>query len=150
MSAFKRRIREDDSIRIVGIGMKTILFVCIHNAGRSQIAEALFNQLARNKARALSAGTQPADTINPVVVKAMREIGIDMSHNKPKALTFKMMEKAGRVVTMGCRAEAVCPATLVQTEDWVLEDPEGKTIDQVREIRDAIKSRVLQLLNEIA
>jgi len=130
--------------------MKTILFVCIHNAGRSQIAEAFFNQLVRKKARALSAGTQPSDTINPVVVEAMREIGIDISHNKPKALTFEMMEKADRVVTMGCSTDAVCPATLVQTEDWVLEDPVGKTIDQVRDLRDEIKSRVLQLLNKIA
>jgi len=130
--------------------MKTILFVCIHNAGRSQIAEAFFNQLVRKKARALSAGTQPSDTINPVVVEAMRGIGIDISHNKPKALTFEMMEKADRVVTMGCSTDAVCPATLVQTEDWVLEDPVGKTIDQVRDLRDEIKSRVLQLLNKIA
>ncbi len=129
--------------------MKTILFVCVHNAGRSQMAEAFFNQLAKGKAYALSAGTKPAKTVNPVVVTSMKEVGIDISQNKPKALTFEMMEKADRVVTMGCSTEDVCPATFAETEDWKLEDPEGKTLEQVRQIRNEIKKRVMRLLKEL-
>ena len=131
--------------------MKTVLFVCVHNSGRSQMAEAFFNQLAEGKAQAYSAGTQPADKVNPVVVEAMREVGIDISGNKPKALTMDMVEKADRMITMGCgaEAEAVCPASFIETEDWALEDPKGKSLEQVRKIRDEIKERVTKLLNEI-
>ena len=131
--------------------MKTVLFVCVHNSGRSQMAEAFFNKLAGGKAQALSAGTQPADEVNPVVVEAMREAGIDISGNKPKALTLEMVEKADRMITMGCGAEAgaVCPATFIETEDWALEDPKGKSLERVRKIRDEIKERVVKLLTEI-
>ena len=129
--------------------MKVVLFVCVHNSGRSQMAEAFFNQLAKGKAQALSAGTQPAQTVNPIVAEAMREVSIDISRNKPKALIMEMLEQADRVITMGCGAEAVCPASFVQTEDWSLEDPEGKTLQQVRRIRDEIKNRVVKLLAEL-
>ena len=129
--------------------MKTVLFICVHNSGRSQMAEALFNQVAKGKAQAYSAGTQPADKVNPVVIEAMREIGIDISGNKPKALTMDMVEKADRVITMGCGAEAVCPASFVETEDWALEDPKEKSLEQVRKIRDEIKSRVTTLVEEL-
>jgi len=131
--------------------MKTVLFVCVHNSGRSQMAEAFFNHMAKGKAQAYSAGTQPADEVNPVVVEAMRETGIDISGNKPKMLTMDMVEKAARMITMGCgaEAEAVCPASFVQTEDWALEDPAGKTLEQVRRIRDEIKKRVEKLLAEL-
>jgi arsenate reductase len=131
--------------------MKVVLFVCVHNSGRSQMAEAFFNQLAKGKARAYSAGTQPADKVNPVVVEAIREVGIDISGKKPKALTMDMVEKADRMITMGCgaEAEAVCPASFIETEDWTLEDPKGKSLEQVRKIRDEIKKRVMKLLNEI-
>ena len=131
--------------------MKTVLFVCVHNSGRSQMAEAFFNKLARGKARALSAGTQPIDKVNPVVVEAMREAGINISGNKPKMLTMDMVEKADRMITMGCdaEAEAVCPASFIETEDWALEDPEGKSLEQIRKIRDEIKERVIRLLNEL-
>ena len=130
---------------------KTVLFVCVHNSGRSQMAEAFFNLLAKGKAKGLSAGTQPADKVNPVVVKAMREVGIDISANKPKALTIDMVKKADKMITMGCgaEAEAVCPASFIETEDWALEDPKGKTLEQVRKIRDEIKERVIRLLNEL-
>jgi len=130
--------------------MKVVLFVCVHNSGRSQVAEAFFNQLAKGKARAYSAGTQPADTVNSVVVEAMREVGIDISGNKPKALTMDMVEKADKMITMGCgaEAEAVCPASFIETEDWTLEDPKGKSLEQVRKIRDEIKNRVVKLLGE--
>ncbi len=129
---------------------KTVLFVCVHNSGRSQMAEAFFNKLAGGEARALSAGTQPANEVNPVVVEAMREVHIDISGNKPKALTMDMVDKAERMITMGCgaEAEAVCPASFIETEDWALEDPKGKTLEQVRKIRDEIKKRVISLLNE--
>ena len=99
--------------------MKTVLFVCVHNSGRSQMAEAYYNLLAKGKAQGLSAGTQPADEVNPVVVEAMKEVGIDISSNKPKRLTMDMVEKADRMITMGCgaEAEAVCPAGFSETED---------------------------------
>ncbi len=127
--------------------MKVVLLVCVHNSGRSQMAEAFFNQLAKGKARALSAGTQPAQTVNPVAAEAMREVSIDISRNKPKALAMEMLEQADRVITMGCGAEAVCPASFVETEDWALEDPKGKTLEQVRNIRDEIRERVTRLMN---
>ena len=131
--------------------MKTILFVCVHNSGRSQMAEAFFNQMAKGEAQAYSAGTQPADKVNPVVVEAMREVGIDISGNKPKALMIDMVEKAARMITMGCgaEAEAVCPASFIETEDWALEDPKGKSLEQVRKIRDEIKDRVTNLIKEL-
>ena len=129
--------------------MKTVLFVCVHNSGRSQMAEAFFDKLAKGRAKGLSAGTQPAEAVNPVVIEAMRETGIDISRNKPKALTMEMLEQADRVITMGCGAEAVCPASFVETEDWALEDPQGKTLPDVRKIRDAIKDRIVKLIKEM-
>jgi protein-tyrosine-phosphatase len=127
--------------------MKTVLFICVHNSGRSQMAEAFFNQLAQGKARAISAGSQPADAVNPVVAEAMREVGIDLSWNEPKLLTYEMMEGIDRAITMGC--EETCPVTTVKTEDWGLEDPKGKSFEQVRIIRDNIQQRVGNLLEEI-
>ncbi|MFQ5826237.1 MAG: arsenate reductase ArsC [Dehalococcoidia bacterium] len=129
--------------------MKTVLFVCVHNSGRSQMAEAFLNRLAKGKVKALSAGTDPADTIDPTVVEAMREVGIDISDNRPKALTPEMVEQADRVVTMGCGVEGVCPATFVETEDWALEDPKGKPLGKVREIRDEIEARLMKMLEEV-
>ena len=131
--------------------IKTVIFVCVHNSGRSQMAEALFNKMTEGKAQALSAGTQPADKINPVVVEAMREAGINISGNKPKILTMDMVEKAERMITMGCgtEAEAICPASFIETEDWALEDPKGKSLEQVRKIRDEIKERVSNLVKEV-
>ena len=131
--------------------MTRVLFVCVRNSGRSQMAEAFFNQIAEGKAQAYSAGTQPADKVNPAVVEAMREVGIDISGNRPKALTMEMVEKADRMITMGCGAEAgaVCPASFIETEDWALEDPEGKSLEEVRKIRDEIEERVIKLLNEL-
>ena len=131
--------------------MKTVLFVCVHNSGRSQMAEAFFNYLAKGKAQAYSAGTQPGDRVNSVVVQVMKEAGLDVSANKPKMLTMEMVEKANRMITMGCGADAaaMCPASFIETEDWALEDPEGKTTEQVRKIRDEIKDRVTKLLAEV-
>ena len=115
------------------------------------MAEAFFNQMAKGKAQALSAGTQPADKVNPVVIEAMHEVGIDISDNKPKMLAVDMVEKADKMITMGCgaEAEAVCPASFIETEDWALEDPHSKALDEVREIRYEVKERVINLLNEL-
>ncbi len=129
--------------------MSTVLFVGVHNSGRSQMAEAFFNQLAKGKARALSAGTNPDTAVDSRVVEAMREMGIDISDNKPKALTLEMVEQADKVITMGCGVEGICPATFVETEDWDLEDTKGKTLDEVRKIRDEIRVKVVTLLKEM-
>ncbi len=128
--------------------MKDVLFICVHNSGRSQMAEAFFNRMAGGKARAASAGSQPDDTVDPTVVEVMREVGIDISDRVPKRLTPRMMEEADRVVTMGCGAEAVCPAALVPVEDWRLDDPKGRSRGAVRAIRDEIRDRVERLLRE--
>ena len=131
--------------------IKTVVFVCIHNYGRSQMAEAFFNQSTKGKAIGISAGTQPGDEVNPIVVKAMREVGIDISRNKPKTMTLEILSKADKMITMGCGADArgLCPASFIETEDWALEDPEGKSLEQVRIIRDEIKKRVLKLNQDI-
>lgn len=129
-----------------------ILFVCVQNSGRSQMAEAFFNQLAAGKARGFSAGTQPADRVNPAVVKVMGEVGIDISKKKPKILTLEMIEGADMMITMGCGADAggICPANIIESEDWQLEDPKDKSIEEVREIRDEIKMRVSNLIEKIS
>ncbi len=128
--------------------MKTVLFVCVHNSSRSQMAEVFFNRLAKGKAKALSAGTDPADAMDPTVVEVMREVGIDISASKPKALTLKMLEPVDRVVTMGCGVEEVCPTTFIETEDWELEEPRGKPLEKVREIRKKIKAKIIKMLEE--
>ena len=129
--------------------MKKVLFVCVHNAGRSQMAEAFFNRLAKGKTSAVSAGTVPATQIIPTVIEAMGEVGIDISGQRPKALTPEMIEDVDRVITMGCSVEKVCPASFVPTEDWELEDPEGKPIEKVRQVRNEIRNRVEKLIKEL-
>ncbi len=130
--------------------MKIVLFICVHNSGRSQMAEAFFNQMAKGKAVAISAGTEPGSGVNPVVVQAMREVGIDISGRKPKLLTQEMVENADLAITMGCMDEAKsCPAAFVPGEDWGLPDPHGKPIEEVRPIRDEIKRRVEILIKRI-
>jgi len=129
--------------------MKTVLFVCVHNAGRSQIAEAFFNQLAGDKAHAISAGTQPADKIDPVVVGAMLEAGLDISLKRPRLLTPEILHQANRVITMGCMDSEACPAGFVPTENWGLPDQRGLAISEVIQIRDIIKQRVALLLKDL-
>ena len=129
--------------------MKKILFVCVHNSGRSQMAEAFFNQLAEDKSVALSAGTEPGAGVNPTVVKVMQEAGIDLSRNIPKALTQDMLDEAYKVISMGCGVEVACPATYIKTEDWGLQDPKGQPIEKVREIRDEIRRMVDHLLQSL-
>lgn len=127
--------------------MKTILFACVHNAGRSQMAAAWFNALAApGKARGLSAGTQPGDRVHPEVLAAMAEVGIDLNHARPQSLTDDLAKGATLLVTMGC-GEA-CPFVPgLRREDWPFEDPKGKPIERVREIRDSIRSRVKELVS---
>jgi arsenate reductase len=126
--------------------MKTIIFACVHNAGRSQMAAAWFNLLAdSSKARALSAGTQPGERVHPEVVDAMRETGIDLSDARPKRLTDELGRGASMLITMGCGDE--CPVVPgLRRDDWPLEDPKGKPVVRVREIRDDIRARVAQLI----
>jgi arsenate reductase (thioredoxin) len=126
--------------------VKTVLFACVHNAGRSQMAAALFNQLADPaKARALSAGTEPGPHVHPEVVTAMREVGIELAAASPQKLTDELAATASLLVTMGC-GEA-CPVVPgLKRMDWPLEDPKGKPIERVREIRDDVRQRVSELL----
>jgi len=126
--------------------VKRVLFVCVENAGRSQMAEAFANKYGKDIFVASSAGNKPADKVNPVVVEAMKEIDIDISMNKPKLLTAKMALDVDLIVTMGCGAADLCPGPFFKdTVDWALEDPKGKSIDKVREIRDEIERRVKEL-----
>ena len=126
---------------------KIILFVCIENAGRSQIAEGFFNRSAPEGYRALSAGTKPVSQINPVVIGVMKEVGIDISNQKSKEITGDMMRNSFKTVNMGCMDKESCPTLfLPNVLDWNLEDPKDKPIEKVREIRDEVKLRVKELV----
>ena len=135
--------------------MKRIIFACVHNAGRSQMAAALFNAAAAGSGgeinsgvHALSAGTDPADRVHPEVLTVMREVGIDLADAKPQLLTADLARGATLLVTMGCGDK--CPYVPgLQIEDWPLEDPKGKPIEEVRRIRDDIQSRVADLLRRL-
>ena len=130
--------------------MKKILFVCVENAGRSQMAKAFANHYGKGKIMASSAGVMLAERVNPVVVEVMKEKGIDISMNKPQLLTTKMAEEADQIITMGCSVEKFCPAPLLKNViDWRLEDPKDQPIEKVRQIRDEIEKRVLKLISEL-
>jgi arsenate reductase len=126
--------------------MQRVIFACVHNAGRSQMSAAFFNQFADpNRALAVSAGTQPAEHVHPVVVEAMLEVGIDLRNAKPPRLTAELAQNAEMLVTMGCGDE--CPYVPgLRRDDWPLPDPKGQGIESVRQTRDEIRRRVLQLL----
>jgi len=128
--------------------LKTVLFVCVHNAARSQMAEAFFNAMTGGRHRGMSAGSQPSDRVNPTAVRAMAEMGIDIRGRRPKRLTGEMVEMADKVVIMGC-GEDVCPLVPKEIEDWQLEDPEGKPLEEVRKIRDQIRERVRRLIETL-
>lgn len=125
-----------------------MLFVCVHNAGRSQIAEALFNAYAGGKAVAISAGTEPVNALNLNVIASMREAGYDIAAQHPKALTDEMIDGADHVITMGCMEDPSCPAILAE-DDWGIDDPAMAPLLKVREIRDEIARRVRKLLREM-
>jgi len=126
--------------------MKTVIFACIHNAGRSQMAAAWFNRLAASsKARAVSAGTAPGTRVHPEVLTAMQEVGIDLSAARPQLLTDELAASSSFLITMGC-GEACPHVPGLRRDDWPLEDPKGKSVERVREIRDEVKARVEALL----
>ena len=126
--------------------MTTVVFACVHNAGRSQIAAAFFNALADpTRARAVSAGTRPGDRVHPEVVTTMREVGVDLSAARPQPLTDELARQASLLVTMGC-GEACPYVPGLQREDWPLADPKGRALEEVRTIRDQIRDRVERLI----
>ena len=128
--------------------MPEVLFVCVHNAGRSQMAAGLLHKLARDGVTVRSAGSEPSEHLNPRVVEAMKEIGIDVSAELPKPLTGNMVKAADVVITMGCGD--ACPIYPGKRyEDWELEDPAGKDLETVRRIRDEIEARVRRLVAEL-
>ena len=124
-----------------------VLFACIHNAGRSQMASALFNAMANpGKARSVSAGTEPAERVHPEVVEAMKESGLDISSKIPRKLTLELAQGARLLVTMGCGDK--CPYVPgLRRMDWALADPKGQKLERVREIRDDIRSKVAALID---
>jgi protein-tyrosine-phosphatase len=125
-----------------------VLFVCVENAGRSQMAEAFANKYGQGKLTAKSAGIKLAPQVNPVVVQAMKEKGLDISSNKPKMLTQEMANQADLIVTMGCGVSDFCPGPFFKESiDWAIEDPKDKSIDKVREIRDEIERKVQKLIS---
>lgn len=127
-----------------------ILFVCVENAGRSQMAEGFFNKTAPEGYRAISTGTKPVSQINPVAIDVMKEVGIDISNQKSKEITEDMMRNSFKTVNMGCVDKESCPTLfLPNVLDWNLEDPKGKSIEKVREIRDEIDRRVKGLVSSI-
>jgi arsenate reductase (thioredoxin) len=126
-----------------------VLFVCVHNAGRSQMAAAMLERLAEGRVQVISAGSEPADGLNPAVVRAMQEVGIDISAERPKKLEDGMVRESDVVITMGCGD--ACPIYPGKRyEDWDLEDPAGKDLEVVRGIRDEISDRVAALVNTLA
>jgi protein-tyrosine-phosphatase len=127
-----------------------VLFVCVENAGRSQMAEAFAKKYGRGRVEAESAGTMPAKEVNAVVVQVMQEKGIDLSNNKPKLITNEIVLEADMIIVMGCSAQGFCPAPLLnKVIDWGIEDPKNKSIEKVREIRDEIERRVKKLIEEM-
>ena len=126
--------------------MKTYIFACVHNAGRSQMSAAFFNQIADpSKARGISAGTQPGDRVHPVVVDVMHEVDIDLADAKPQKLTAELAEGAEMLITMGCGDE--CPYVPgLRCGDWPLPDPKGRPVEEVRAVRDDIRNRVTELV----
>ncbi|MFX1317964.1 MAG: arsenate reductase ArsC [Promethearchaeota archaeon] len=131
--------------------MKYVLFVCIQNAGRSQMGDAFAKKHGEGKITSASGGTHPADHVHPGVVKVMEEKGIDISENVPRRITVAELHEADTVVVMGCGAESFCPAPLLdRVIDWELDDPADQPIEKVREIRDEIERRVLELIETLS
>jgi protein-tyrosine-phosphatase len=125
---------------------KKVLFVCVENAGRSQMAEGFFRKYAPSGYEPQSAGTKPIGAINPLAITAMKEIGIDISNQQPKMISDHMVRQSYRIVNMGCMDKESCPAIFVQnTLDWEIPDPKGKPLDEVRKIRNLIEKRISEL-----
>jgi protein-tyrosine-phosphatase len=129
---------------------KDVLFVCVENAGRSQMAEAFFRKFTKYEFNVISAGTIPSTKLNPIVVQVMEEIGIDMTSQSPKTISNSMIDDSFKTVNMGCMDKESCPSLFVKDViDWNIPDPKEKTIEEVRKIRDQIKSEVLNLIKLI-
>lgn len=126
-----------------------VLFVCVHNAGRSRMAEAFLESVAGDRYRAMSAGTIPAKRPHPEVVQAMSEIGVPLRDGPGRMLTQDLANEAARVIGMGCAVEEACPALRVPLEDWNLDDPKGKSPEEVAEIRDMVEMRVRNLVAQL-
>ena len=134
----------------IRIMTRDILFVCVENAGRSQMAEAFFRKFTEGKFNVNSAGTVPSGNLNPVAVEVMKEIGIDMTKQSPKTISNSMISNSFKTVNMGCMDKESCPALFVKDViEWNIPDPKEKTIEDVRKIRDQIKSEVLSLIKAI-
>ena len=130
--------------------MKTILFVCVENAGRSQIAEGFFKKLAPDCYEGISAGTKPVSEINPLAVQTMKEVDIDISQNRSKLITNDMISESNIVVNMGCIDKESCPSLFVEdVNDWNIKDPKGKSIEEIRKIRDAVEIKVKELIQNL-
>ena len=130
--------------------MKNILFVCVENTGRSQMAEGFFRKIAPDGYQGISAGTKPANKINPLAIQVMNEINIDISQHKSKLISSEMIKNSDIVVNMGCMDKESCPALFVEEiDDWGIQDPKEKPIDQVRKIRDSIETKVNKLVSEL-
>jgi len=128
----------------------TILFVCVENAGRSQIAEAFFNKYAPKGYKAISAGTRPVSQINPMAIEVMKEVSVDISNQKSKDITEDSMRNSTQIVNIGCMDKESCPTLFVHNLiGWNIEDPKGKSIENVREIRDEIEQRVKELVTNL-
>jgi protein-tyrosine-phosphatase len=128
-----------------------VLFVCVQNSARSQIAEEFFKKYCKHIVCS-SAGTKPADKVNPYAVQVMKEAGLDISENRPKIITNEMIENASIIINMGCMDNNFCPSALLQNkkmEDWSIEDPAGKSIEKMREIRDQIERKVRELISDL-
>jgi protein-tyrosine-phosphatase len=129
---------------------ENILFVCVENAGRSQMAEAFFRKFASKRFNVSSAGTVPSSQLNPIVIQVMKEIGIDMTNQQPKLLSDSMIENSFKTVNMGCMDKESCPSLFVKDVlDWNISDPKEKSLDEVRIIRDKIKSEVMNLIKTL-
>ncbi len=127
-----------------------ILFVCVENAGRSQMAEAFFKKYAPKKFNVISAGTTPSSQLNPLSVKVMNEIGIDLNDQQPKLLSNNMIESSFKTINMGCMDKESCPSLFIkEVLDWNISDPNEKSIDEVRKIRDQIKTKVMSLIDSL-
>jgi len=129
---------------------ENILFVCVENAGRSQMAEAFFRKFAPNHFKVSSAGTTPSSQLNPIVIQVMKEVGIDMENQQPKLLSNSMIDDSFKTVNMGCMDKESCPSLFVKDViDWNISDPKEKSLDDVREIRDKIKFEVINLIQSL-
>jgi len=131
-------------------GSQNVLFVCVENAGRSQMAEAFFKKYAPKKFNVISAGTIPSSQLNFLVVKVMKEIGIDLDDQQPKLLSNKMIESSFKTINMGCMDKESCPSLFIKDVlDWNISVPKEKSIDEVRKIRDQIKTEVMSLIDSL-